>query len=70
MSETENLELPVSESFLLGLFAGFAACVAGILSCALKSRCTKIKLCCFECDREVLKGDDLKNIKIDTGTNT
>lgn len=69
MSEN-NLELPVSESFLLGLFAGLSACVAGILSCALKSRCTKIKLFCCECDRDVLKGDDLKNIKVDTATNT
>ena len=69
MSEN-NLELPVSESFLLGLFAGLSACVAGVLSCALKSRCTKIKLFCCEFDRDVLTGDDLKNIKIDTATNT
>jgi len=64
---TIDNSLPVSESFLLGIFAGGGACIAGILSCALKSRCSKIKIACIECDRQVLTGDDLRNVEVNLG---
>ena len=37
--------LPVSEGFIIAIFGGLAATLAGILACGLKSRCSRIK--CF-----------------------
>ena len=58
-------ELPVSESFLLALFAGLAGVMGGILGCALKSRCSEIKCLCIECKRDVIPAADLANVGIE-----
>ena len=57
--------LPVSEGFILALFGGFVGFVGGILTCALKSRCSRIKCCCLECDREVLPPKDLNSVNVE-----
>lgn len=44
----------VTESFLLTIIAGGFAFLGSFLICLLRSRCTTIKCCCVECDRDVL----------------
>ena len=51
-------ELPIREGFMIAILVGVGSLIAGILTCALKSRCTKIKCCCIECDRDVLPNPD------------
>ena len=58
-------ELPVSESFMITIFAGFAGVLAGVLACGLKSRCSRIKCCCIECDRNVIPPDQLNNVRVE-----
>ena len=60
--------LPVSEGFILALFGGFVGFVGGILTCALKSRCSRIKCCCVECERDVLPPADLNTATIEMPT--
>lgn len=50
-------ELPFSESFLLTLTGSVFAAVGGLLMCVLKSRCTAIKCCGAQCERDVLPPD-------------
>lgn len=58
-------ELPVSEGFIIAIFGGMGALLAGILACGLKSRCSRIKCCCVECDRDVIPARDLNNVSVD-----
>ena len=51
--------LPVSEGFIIAMFGGFGALVSGILVCCLRSRCTSIKFCGVECQRDVIPPDQL-----------
>lgn len=41
--------------WLLTLMGLLAACLGGVLTCLLKSRCSTINLCGMRCDREVIK---------------
>ena len=60
----ENNGLSGSEQFMLisGAIAAAGACLGMILSFVLKSRCTTIKCCGFECERSVveLQASDLE----------
>ena len=49
-------------TWLLGTFGIGSALIGGILAYFLKSRCTKIKCACMECDRRVveLKAEDVE----------
>ena len=55
---------PFSEGFIIAIFGGVTALIAGILTCALKSRCSRIKCGCVECDRIVIPVNDLNNITL------
>ena len=68
MSE-ENDSLNGSEQFMLisGAIAALGACLGMILSFALKSRCTSIKFCGFECQRSVV---DLQASDLEIGNST
>ena len=55
----EELNLPVSESFIIAVVGGITASLALMCSCILKSRCYRIRFCGIECDRQVLTIDDL-----------
>lgn len=59
-------ELPTwfNGTLILSLFAGFSSLCVGCLACVLKSRCTKIKCCGFEVERDVIKASDFKNVNI------
>ena len=57
-------ELPISESFLITIIAAIGTLIAGILACALKSRCSRIKCCCIECDRIVIPPSELNQINM------
>jgi len=41
-------------AFLLTLIGGLGAGIGVLLSYFLKSRCSHIKFCCVDCDREVI----------------
>ena len=64
-----SIELPITESFMITVLAGGSAVLAMVLTCALKSRCIRIKVCCIECDRSVLTANDLATVSIDTTPN-
>jgi len=68
MSEnrTETNSMPVSESFILAIVGVFSGFCGAFLSFLLKSRCSKIKMCCVECERNVIDPKDLEvaNVKI------
>mgnify|MGYP003651207681 CR=1 FL=1 len=57
-------ELLVSEGLILSVFGGIGALFAGILTCVLRSRCSRIKICCMECDREVIPSTELTGIGV------
>ncbi len=38
--------------------------IAMILSCILKSRCSKIRCCCFEVERDVIRSSQLHNVSV------
>ena len=65
MSETQ---LPVSESLILTALGMIGACCAGILSCILKSRCTKISCGCFSIERDVIPASEINNVQVNTTT--
>ena len=68
MSE-ESISLPVSEGFLLSAGAMLVGIIAGCLSCILKSRCSTIKCCGLELQREVIPATELNSVNISTSTN-
>ena len=61
-------ELPVSEGFIIAIFGGLGATLAGILACGLKSRCSRIKCCCIECDRDVIPASNLPDVRVEIPT--
>ena len=66
MSENDS-DLSGNEQFLLisGAIAGSGACLAMFLQFILKSRCTSIKCCGFQCERSVV---DLQAGDLEIGT--
>ena len=68
MSE-ETISLPVSESLILTGFGMLIGMVGGICSCILKSRCSTIKCCGLELQREVIPATELNSVNISTSTN-
>jgi hypothetical protein len=54
-------------TWLLGMVGILATCVGGVFTYFLKSRCSHIKFCGTECQREVVALDP-KNIKIETSS--
>lgn len=66
MSESQ---LPVSEGFLLSAAAMMVGVIAGCLSCILKSRCSSIKCCGVELQRDVIPAAELNNVQVEM-TNT
>tara|TARA_R110001632_G_scaffold26395_3_gene71390 strand:+ start:135 stop:341 length:207 start_codon:yes stop_codon:yes gene_type:complete len=63
MSELST-SLPVSEGFLLSAGAMMVGIIAGCLSCVLKSRCSTIKCCGLELQRDVIPATDLNNVQV------
>ena len=63
MSELSSL--PVSEGFLLSAVAMMVGVFAGCLSCILKSRCSSIKCCCIELQRDVIPAADLNAVQVE-----
>lgn len=55
-------ELPVSEAFIIALLGGLTGVLGMSLTCCLKSRCSHIKMCCIECDREVIPVTELNSV--------
>ena len=64
-------ELPTwfNGTLILSLFAGFSTLCVGCLACILKSRCTKIKCCGFEVERDVIPVKDLNSVKLEMPKN-
>lgn len=55
----QESSLPVTETFLITITTGVLGALSGLCVCMLKSRCTKIKCCGFEVDRDVIPARDL-----------
>ena len=62
----QQSSLPVTETFLITITTGILGALSGLCVCMLKSRCTKIKCCGFEVDRDVIPARDV-NVEA-TGT--
>ena len=60
--------LPVSESLILTALGMIGACCAGMLTCILKSRCTKISCGCCSIERDVIPAAELNNVQVNTTT--
>ncbi len=58
-------QMVVSESFIITCVGIFCAALGGILTCALRSRCTKIKCFCIECDRQVISEAQLSRTTLE-----
>ncbi len=58
-----------SEGFLLSAAAMVVACCAGMLTCILKSRCTRISCCGISIERDVIPASELNNVQVNTTTN-
>jgi len=58
-----------SEGFLLSAAAMVGACCAGMLTCILKSRCTRISCCGISIERDVIPPTELNNVQVNTTTN-
>jgi len=58
-----------SEGFLLSAAAMVCACCAGMLTCILKSRCTRISCCGISIERDVIPASELNNVQVNTTTN-
>ena len=65
----EEVVLPVSESFIIALVGGVSATFALLLSCLLKSRCYRVRICCIECDRAVIPSTELNNVSLERRVN-
>lgn len=61
MSET----LPISESFLLTAIGMLIGCCGGVLTCILKSRCTKISFCGITLERDVIPANNIDSVNVD-----
>ena len=57
--------LPVSESFIIAVVGCITASLGLFLSCLLKSRCYRIRICGIECDRQVVPSEDLARVNIE-----
>ena len=57
-----------NSAFILTLFGMIGGCGAGIGVYALKSRCTKINMCCFSCERTPLSEDAVVELTHDGGS--
>lgn len=68
MSDASLPTMAVSESFIIALVGIGSASLGAFLSFILKSRCSKIKCCGLECDRQVISAQDLNlaNIQIES----
>lgn len=53
-------ELPVSESFILGVIGAIGGIITITFSAVRKSRCSDISCCCFKCKREVMTKEELE----------
>lgn len=69
MSENTTNGMVVSESFIIAVVGIASACVGGLLSFLLKSRCRTIKCCGIECEREVLSPSHFSNANIEIQSN-
>ena len=61
-------DMIVSESFIIACIGIACGALGGVLTCALRSRCSKIKCCCIECDRQVLTAAEMRNTNIEIPT--
>lgn len=52
-------------AWLLSVMGIMSACIGGLLAYMIRSRCTKIKCCGLECDRQVidLTARDLRSLE-------
>ena len=63
MSESSEF-VQRNSAFLLTAFGLLGGAIAMCLSCVLKSRCSRIKACCVECDRDVVSEAELRNVEV------
>ena len=64
-----NYGMVVSESFIIAIVGIASACVGGLLTFLLKSRCRTIKCCGIECERDVLSPSQFSNANIEIQSN-
>ncbi len=57
----EGSNMPVSESFVLGVIGAFGGLISLIFASLRKSRCNDINCCCglFKCNRDVMDAEEM-----------
>ena len=61
---TMNMTFVPSEGLIITLLGGASALVISCCMCVLKSRCTRIKCCGVEIERDVLTGSEINMAQI------
>ena len=52
------------DTFIITILGLAGGCFTYLLTYFLKSRCTLVRCCCFQCERQVLEGADLANVEV------
>ena len=72
MAETRNdfhLFIQENTAFLLSFFGLLGGCCSYLLVFGLKSRCTHVKCCGFELQREPIPIENLHEVNLELGNN-
>ena len=54
-----------NSGFLLTVVATTVGLIGMVLTCGLRSRCSKIKIGCIECQRDVITEDRIKDVAVE-----
>lgn len=59
--DAQQNNMPVSESFVLGVIGAFGGLISLVFASIRKSRCSNIKCCCglFTCARDVMDAEEM-----------
>lgn len=58
----QQSSLPVTETFLITIITAILGALSGLCVCMLKSRCTQIKCCGVQVDRDVIPARNLNDV--------
>ena len=61
--------IQTNEAFLLTIVATLSAMFGLLLNTCIKSRCTAIKFCCINCERQPIPVEELNNVNVESNNN-
>lgn len=60
--------IELNSGFLITFTGMLIGCVSGTLVYFLKSRCTRVNICCMNCERQPINEDHLNDVELNTIT--